>query len=71
MVRTTLMILAALTASSVASGQTAPAEPAPAQKSLASTLNVFVFPTKGQPATQQSQDEAACYQWAVQNTGTR
>jgi len=46
-------------------------DPAPAtnQKSLAATLNVYVFPTTGQEASQQSQDEAACYQWAVQNTG--
>ena len=41
----------------------------PAQKSLSSTMNVYVFPTQGQPATVQSQDEAQCYQWAVQNTG--
>jgi hypothetical protein len=39
------------------------------QKSLSSTIEVYVFPTQGQDASQQSQDEAACYQWAVQNTG--
>ena len=39
------------------------------QKTLASTMNIYVFPTKGQPADQQSQDEAECYNWAVQNTG--
>ena len=45
--------------------------PAPAgQKTLAATMSVFVFPTTGQDASQQSQDEAACYNWAVQNTGT-
>ena len=43
-------------------------EPAP-QKSLAATMNVYVFPTTGQTAQQQSTDEAACYDWAVQNTG--
>ncbi len=43
---------------------------APAQKSLASTLEVYVFPTTGQDASQQSQDEAACYTWATENTGT-
>lgn len=42
----------------------------PAQKSLASTLDVYVFPTAGQTAEQQSTDEATCYNWAVQNTGT-
>ena len=40
------------------------------QKSLSQTLNVSAFPQVGQNAQQQSQDEAACYQWAVQNTGT-
>ena len=39
------------------------------QKSLASSLNVYVFPTTGQAADQQSKDEAECYQWAVTNTG--
>jgi hypothetical protein len=39
------------------------------QKTLAATINVYVFPTTGQSAEQQSQDEAACYAWAVQNTG--
>src|SRR5262245_22557763 len=46
--------------------------PAPAssgQKSLASTLNIYVFPQAGQAADAQSKDEADCYQWAVQNTG--
>jgi hypothetical protein len=38
-------------------------------KSLASTIDVYVFPTEGQDAQQQSIDEATCYDWAVQNTG--
>ena len=38
-------------------------------KTLAATMDVYVFPTKGQAADQQSQDEAGCYNWAVQNTG--
>jgi hypothetical protein len=44
--------------------------PSGGQKTLAATMNVYVFPTKGQPPEQQSQDEATCYEWAVQNTGT-
>ena len=36
---------------------------------LASTLDVYVFPTEGQDESQQSQDEAACYQWAVDSSG--
>jgi hypothetical protein len=40
------------------------------QKTLASTLEIYVFPAAGQDATQQSQDEAACYDWAVGNTGS-
>jgi hypothetical protein len=44
--------------------------PASGQKTLAATMNVYVFPTAGQPTEQQSTDEAACYGWAVQNTGS-
>ena len=40
------------------------------QKTLASTMNVYVFPTEGQVADQQSKDEAECYNWAVQSSGT-
>jgi hypothetical protein len=50
--------------------QDSPGSAAPAgQKSLSSTLNVYVFPSAGQDAAQQSKDEGACYNWAVQNTG--
>jgi len=38
-------------------------------KTLASTLDVFVFPTEGQASDQQSKDEAECYSWAASNTG--
>ena len=41
-----------------------------AQKSLSSTIGVYVFPTKGQSADQQSIDEVDCYQWAVSNTSS-
>ena len=40
------------------------------QKTLAATMDVFVFPAEGQPPEQQSKDEAECYTWAVSNTGT-
>ena len=39
-------------------------------KSLSSTMEVFVFPKEGQDATQQSKDEASCYEWAVGNAGS-
>jgi len=39
-------------------------------KTLASTLEVYVFPTEGQAADQQSKDEAECYSWAASNTGS-
>src|SRR5262245_8391801 len=45
-------------------------QPATGQKTLAATINIYGFPTKGQDASQQSQDEAACYQHAQQQTGT-
>lgn len=61
------LLLIVLAATSLAVGQTTPA---PAQKSLAATMDVYVFPTKGQSSSQQSEDEATCYNWAVQNTGT-
>jgi hypothetical protein len=58
----------ALAASLVIEAQT---QSAPSgQKTLAATMNVYVFPTTGQTAAQQSTDEAECYNWAVQNTGT-
>ena len=39
-------------------------------QSLASTMDVYVFPSQGQDSSQQSKDEAECYQWAVGNTGS-
>ncbi|MEO0424690.1 MAG: glycine zipper family protein [Pseudomonadota bacterium] len=41
-----------------------------AQSTLASTMEVYVFPKSGQPAQAQSKAEAECYQWASTNTGT-
>jgi hypothetical protein len=48
-----------------------PAAAAMAQaSSLSTTLNVHVFPGAGQDEIQQSMDEAECYGWAVERTGT-
>jgi hypothetical protein len=49
--------------------QTELAEPTEG-KTLAATMNVYVFPAEGQVAEQQNKDEAECYTWAVKNTGT-
>ena len=49
--------------------QTGPGEPS-GTKTLAATMNVYVFPAEGQAADQQSKDEAECYSWAVENTDT-
>lgn len=58
-------------AAAISQTETSPASQQPApQKSLAATLDVYVFPTKGQTEQQQSTDEASCYNWAVQNTGS-
>ena len=57
--------LACLLCGSLATGQSESS----GQKTLASTMDVYVFPTEGQDAKQQSMDEAECYGWAVQNTG--
>ena len=40
------------------------------QKTLGATLEVYVFSTEGQDSAQQSTDEAECYKWAAENTGT-
>ncbi len=39
-------------------------------KTLASTLEVYVFPNAGQASDQQSMDESECYGWATSNTGS-
>jgi hypothetical protein len=39
-------------------------------QTLASTMQVYVFPKQGQDAAQQSRDESSCYDWAVSNTGS-
>lgn len=39
-------------------------------KSLAATMEVFVFPGEGQDASQQSKDEVECYEFATTNTGS-
>lgn len=38
-------------------------------KTLAATMNVYVFPSQGQSPETQNKQEAECYAWAVQNTG--
>jgi len=63
----TIMIAATLAIALLAS---IPELPAQGQKTLAATMDVYVFPTEGQDPSTQSKDEAECYNWAVQNTGT-
>ena len=63
-----IVMLIVLAAPSLAFAQMAPASSG--QKSLAATMNIYAFPTKGQSPSQQSEDEAACYQFGVTNTGT-
>jgi hypothetical protein len=38
--------------------------------SLSASMNVHVFPSQGQDEVQQSMDEAECYTWSVDRTGT-
>ncbi len=66
--RRSVVIALVLTIAGGSSGIVAQAPPS--GKSLAATLNVYVFPSAGQAADQQSKDEGECYQWAVQNTGS-
>jgi hypothetical protein len=63
------MILAVILVAGLSSG--APrVEAQSSTTTLASAIGMYVFPAKGQSASRQSQDEAACYQWAVQQTGS-
>ncbi len=39
-------------------------------KTLAGTIGVFVFPADGQDSSEQSRDEAACFEWALEQTGS-
>jgi hypothetical protein len=62
------MKILALLLTALALAATAAAEDS--RKTLASTMDVFVFPAEGQDTEQQSKDEVACYEWAVGNTGS-
>jgi hypothetical protein len=68
--RIALAAASTFVAGSLALAQAPPAAAPAGQKTLAATLNVYAFPTKGQAPEQQSQDEAACYQYATQSTGS-
>jgi archaellum component FlaG (FlaF/FlaG flagellin family) len=71
--RQAIALLSAIVAGGAASSQaqTQPSVQAPSgQKTLAATINVYVFPNAGQDAARQSKDEAQCYSWAVTNTGS-
>ncbi|MBV9725527.1 MAG: hypothetical protein JO299_10185 [Gammaproteobacteria bacterium] len=71
-----LLLGALISQAALAQQAAAPAPPpdAPAaasatpQGSLSKSLGVFAFPAKNQDATQQSNDEAACYGWAKSQT---
>ncbi len=63
------LAVVAVAGSARISAAQSPSQPT-GQKTLAATLNVYVFPAKGQSSEQQSTDEAGCYTWAVQNTGS-
>lgn len=70
MKRTMMIALGGLLIAGVALDRGVAAQEPTGQKTLAATMNVYVFPTTGQDASQQSKDEAECYSWGVQNTGT-
>ena len=60
--------MALLSLSLVAGG--VQAQSAPSGKTLAATINIYVFPTAGQTPEKQSMEEAECYNFAVTNTGS-
>jgi hypothetical protein len=59
-----VLIVSVLVAPSALFAQAPPA----GQKTLAASMGIYAFPTKGQDAAHQSQDESACYQFAIQQT---
>jgi hypothetical protein len=62
-----LLLFMVLIVSTSINGQEAkPGDPA---SSVASSLNMYVFPAKDQSADQQDKDETECYKWAVQQSG--
>ena len=63
------ILVAAAIAAALIPFATRAQQPPAQQKTLAATMNVYAFPKSGQSPDVQSKDEAACYQWAVQNTG--
>lgn len=63
-----------LQAQAQSSAQTSPQTPAqtpapPSGKTLASSAGLMVYPSKGQSADQQAQDEAQCLNWARDQSG--
>ena len=64
-----LAMAVALSLGTLLTAQSTVGEPT-GQRTLAATMNVHVFPADGQAADQQSRDEAECYNWAVNNTGS-
>jgi hypothetical protein len=66
--RTTCLGLAVFGGLFVVAGVQAQTAP-PAGKTLAATMDVYVFPSAGQAPDQQSKDESECYNWATTNAG--
>lgn len=63
------LVLGGMLALSTAAHAQTPATAPPAQKSIANTLEMYVFPAAGQAPEQQSKEETECYRWAVANSG--
>jgi hypothetical protein len=64
--RTSNIAILGLVAFASPTGAQAP----PTGKTLAATMNVYVFPSSGQDTSQQSKDEGECYSWAVTQSGS-
>jgi hypothetical protein len=63
------MLLFLLGPSALAQAPATTTPPAPAAKPLSASLEMVVFPAKGQTAQQQSQDEGECYAWSQGQPG--
>jgi hypothetical protein len=62
-----IVFAALLFMAAISAAQNAPMGEPTGQKTLAATMDVYVFPTSGQTKEVQSEDEAGCYSWAVEN----
>lgn len=66
------MVFVFISYATIAFAQQAPTMPDTSKMSynqISQSMNLFVYPSKGQSKSQQKQDEFECYNWAVEQSG--